>query len=152
MEEIPASGRSPWRRKWRPTPVFLPGKSHGQRSLAGNSPGVMKSQTRLSRWKKERIKGWRERGRRQVTDRCLAILAPGFHPRHMQMKPLLLFWFSTKCLEPMWHSGCIDIWARRVKCVWSQTLGTCRNSLGLLRSPWIMSRYKFSFTVLWANH
>ena len=28
-------GKIPWRRKWQPTPVFLPGKSHGQRSLAG---------------------------------------------------------------------------------------------------------------------
>ena len=28
----------PWRRKWQPTPVFLPGKSHGQRSLASYSP------------------------------------------------------------------------------------------------------------------
>ena len=28
----------PWRKKWQPTPVFLPGKSHGQRSLAGYSP------------------------------------------------------------------------------------------------------------------
>ena len=28
----------PWRRKWQPTPVFLPGKSHGQRNLAGYSP------------------------------------------------------------------------------------------------------------------
>ena len=28
----------PWRRKWQPIPVFLPGKSHGQRSLAGYSP------------------------------------------------------------------------------------------------------------------
>ena len=28
----------PWRRKWQPAPVFLPGKSHGQRSLAGYSP------------------------------------------------------------------------------------------------------------------
>ena len=27
-----------WRRKWQPTPVFLPGKSHGQRSLVGCSP------------------------------------------------------------------------------------------------------------------
>ena len=27
----------PWRRKQQPTPVFLPGKSHGQRSLAGYS-------------------------------------------------------------------------------------------------------------------
>jgi len=30
--------RIPWRRKWQPSPVFLPGKSHGQRSLAGYSP------------------------------------------------------------------------------------------------------------------
>ena len=28
----------PWRRKWQPTPGFLPGESHGQRSLAGYSP------------------------------------------------------------------------------------------------------------------
>ena len=28
----------PWRRKWQPTPVFLPGKSHEQKSLAGYSP------------------------------------------------------------------------------------------------------------------
>ena len=28
----------PWRSKWQPTPVFLPGESHGQRSLVGYSP------------------------------------------------------------------------------------------------------------------
>jgi len=28
----------PWRKAWRPIPVFLPGESHGQRSLAGYSP------------------------------------------------------------------------------------------------------------------
>ena len=28
----------PWRRKWQPTPVFVPGVFHGQRSLAGYSP------------------------------------------------------------------------------------------------------------------
>ena len=27
-----------WRRKWQPTPVFLPGESHGQRRLADYSP------------------------------------------------------------------------------------------------------------------
>ena len=32
------AGKIPWRRKWQPTPVFLPRKSHGQRSLAGCSP------------------------------------------------------------------------------------------------------------------
>jgi len=31
-------GKIPWRRKWQPTPVALPGKSYGQRSLAGSSP------------------------------------------------------------------------------------------------------------------
>ena len=30
--------KSPWRRKWQPTSVFLPGKFHGWRSLAGYSP------------------------------------------------------------------------------------------------------------------
>ena len=39
---IPGLERFPWRRKtpleWQPTPVFLPGKFYGQRSLAGYSP------------------------------------------------------------------------------------------------------------------
>ena len=34
----PWVGKSPWRRKWQSTPVLLPRKSHGQRSLAGYSP------------------------------------------------------------------------------------------------------------------
>ena len=31
-------GKIPWRRAWQPAPVFLPGESHVQRSLAGYSP------------------------------------------------------------------------------------------------------------------
>ena len=43
---IPESGRFPWRRKGQPTSVFLPGESHGQRSLAGYSPsGHKESET-----------------------------------------------------------------------------------------------------------
>ena len=34
----PQVGEIPWRRAWHPTPVFLPGESHEQRSLAGYSP------------------------------------------------------------------------------------------------------------------
>ena len=34
----PWVGKIPWRRKWQPTPVFLPGKSHGWRSLIDYSP------------------------------------------------------------------------------------------------------------------
>ena len=38
MGLILESGRFPWRRAWQPTLVFLPGESHGQRSLAGHGP------------------------------------------------------------------------------------------------------------------
>ena len=34
----PWFGKVPFRRAWHPTPVFLPGESHGQRTLAGYSP------------------------------------------------------------------------------------------------------------------
>ena len=37
-----------WRRKWQPAPIFVPGESHGQRSLAGYSPQGRKSQTRFN--------------------------------------------------------------------------------------------------------
>ena len=35
---IPGLGGSPWKMKWKPTPVFLPEEFHGQRNLAGYSP------------------------------------------------------------------------------------------------------------------
>ena len=38
MQEMgfdPRAGKIPWRREWQPTPVFLLGEHHGQRSLAG---------------------------------------------------------------------------------------------------------------------
>ena len=41
MQEVgfnPRVWQMPWRRAWQPTPVFMPGKSYGQRSLAGYSP------------------------------------------------------------------------------------------------------------------
>ena len=41
------SWEDPPRRKWLPTPVFLPGESHGQRSPIRYSPRVAKSQTQL---------------------------------------------------------------------------------------------------------
>ena len=34
----PWVGKIPWRRAWQPTPVLLPGESHGQKSLVGYSP------------------------------------------------------------------------------------------------------------------
>ena len=34
----PWARKMPWRRAWQPTPVFLPGEFHGQRSLVGHNP------------------------------------------------------------------------------------------------------------------
>ena len=41
-------GNIPWRKEWLPTPVFLPGESHGQRSLVGYSPWGRKEWERQS--------------------------------------------------------------------------------------------------------
>ena len=41
----PWVGKIPWKRKWQPIPVFLPGKSIGQKSLVGYGHRVAKSQT-----------------------------------------------------------------------------------------------------------
>ena len=40
----------PWRRSWQPTPVFLPGESHGQKSLAGYSPWSRRVRHDWSTW------------------------------------------------------------------------------------------------------
>ena len=45
---IPGLGKIPWRRKWQPTPVFLLGKSHGQRILAGYSSWVTKMKVKVA--------------------------------------------------------------------------------------------------------
>ena len=45
LGSIPGSGRSPRRRKWLPSPVFLPRESHGQRSLGATVHVMAKNQT-----------------------------------------------------------------------------------------------------------
>ena len=47
----PWVSKIPWRRKWQPTPVFLPGESHGQRTLAATVHRVAQSQARLKQLK-----------------------------------------------------------------------------------------------------
>ena len=48
LGSIPRLERFPWRREWLPTPIFLPGEFHGQRSLVGYSPWGHKESDRLS--------------------------------------------------------------------------------------------------------
>ena len=45
----PWVGKIPWSREWQATPVFLPGKFHGQRSLVGYSPWGRKEVVRTER-------------------------------------------------------------------------------------------------------
>ena len=50
-----------WRRKWQPTPVFLPGKFHGQRILVGFSPWGLKdldTAKHLSKQTKKTVRHW----------------------------------------------------------------------------------------------
>ena len=49
------AGKIPCRRKWQPTAVFLPGKSHGQRSLVGYSPWGHKRVVHNSVTKQEQL-------------------------------------------------------------------------------------------------
>ena len=57
-----------WKRKWQPTPVFLPGECHGQRSLAGYSPWGRKRvghncAPRLGGGRKGQVEGGKEGAR-----------------------------------------------------------------------------------------
>ena len=46
MQVLSLGWKIPWRRAWQPSPIFLPGESHGQRSLAGYGPwGHKESET-----------------------------------------------------------------------------------------------------------
>ena len=55
----PWVGKSPWRKKWQPTQVFLPVKSHGQRSLVGYSTWGSKRVRHDFTTKQEHHLGWR---------------------------------------------------------------------------------------------
>ena len=54
----PCVGKISWRRKWQPTPVFLPGKSHRQRILVGCSPRGRK-ELDTTYWLNNNMMTWR---------------------------------------------------------------------------------------------
>ena len=61
LASISGSGRFPWRRKWQSTPIFLPGESHGQRSLVGYSPKSQKI-TEVTQQACVHVGGWKVKG------------------------------------------------------------------------------------------
>ena len=60
VKNLPANPwvrKIPWRRKWQPFLVFLPGESHGQRSLVGFSPKGRKESDTTERPNKKSVVG-----------------------------------------------------------------------------------------------
>ena len=94
----------PWRKKWQPTPVFLPGKSHGQRSLMGCSPWGW-NRSDMTEWVKNnfvRREVWRRDG--SFTENiCGSVSA--LSTVHPATGPLSWPWviISKKQLLPSWH-------------------------------------------------
>ena len=60
-----------WRRKWQPTPVLLPGESHGGRSLVGYSPWGHKESDMTDN------QGKLLQGRWEITTKCKQLLGHG---------------------------------------------------------------------------
>ena len=56
----PWVGKIPWGRKWHPTPVFLPGKSHGQRNLGDYSPWSCEESDTIEQLNNNKNLTWRE--------------------------------------------------------------------------------------------
>ena len=84
MQEIgfdPWLGKIPWRREWLPAPVFLPGKSQGQRGLVGYSP-----------W------GLKESDMTKQQSRCAQPLSSGKNPRRSQLK-------TPRSQAPCWRAA-----------------------------------------------
>ena len=76
-----------WRRKWQPNPLFLPGKSHGQRSLAGYSPWDLKESEMTQQISPHA--NLAPRSLKVTVDLCLFCSLPKLQsPRHSQQKIL----------------------------------------------------------------
>ena len=75
MGLIPGSKKIPWRRAWQPTPVFLPGESHGHRNQLGYSPGGCKELDTTGAATHTRVHAWFQEPDRSYKN----YLPPHFH-------------------------------------------------------------------------
>ena len=86
----------PWRQKWQPTPVLLPGESHGQRSPAATVHRVAKSQTRLKRRSMHACLWSEFYGILSSKNLTLSIIS-----LFLSLVPLINIWFQL--LSHVWH-------------------------------------------------
>ena len=105
-----------WRRKWQPTPVFLPGESQGQGSLMAAVYGVAQSRTWLKRLssssssiaiKEFKILKKRKVGQVKVKSRKRRMEPPPGHladPSSATQQPLNISTLSVSLLSPWWFN------------------------------------------------
>ena len=131
VKKLPANagdwvGKIPWSRKWQPTPGFLPGESHGQRSLVGYSPqGHKELKTNEHACMHDHL--WWERGcRLQCLDvlKFLGHLRPSSWGHDQQVT--VWFWPGFAISEDV---SVREGWAshRNLMCFWSRALISCWN-------------------------
>ena len=80
----------PWRRKWQPTPVSLPGNFHGQRSLEGYSPWGCK-ESDMTEYTCAREK---KKVKEKVTQSCPTLCDPMDYTVHGMLQVRILEWVA----------------------------------------------------------
>ena len=119
----PGVGNIPWRRAWQPIPVFLPGESHGQRSLVGYSPGGHKESnvtewlsiahvghnSRTQIWLTQRTSKWGKAVGAGLPRSPNSTCPRATCPAHVVINPLKLF---IKNSHSLWYNRAL-IWLPR---------------------------------------
>ena len=131
----PWMGKIPWRRAWQPTPVFLPGESHGQRRLAGYSPGGHRELDTTEQPEHARMH----------TGKSIQVIAFPMSPssEFLPWDPSCASWIKSNCLflvSNKWHGEAIERkHGRRGRCRVNKTIcclcGTyvCPRALSVLQ-------------------
>ena len=95
---IPGVGKIFWREEWKLTPVFLPGESHGQWSLAGYSPWCRKESNTIEQltllWALPWWWMWKFFFLFKVTQSCLTLRSHGVYTVHEIFQARILEWIT----------------------------------------------------------
>ena len=134
----PLVGKIPWRRAWQPASVFLPGESHGQRSLVGYSPWCHKSQTRL-KWlstKERTISGTQGMvfGNQDVHSGIIKA----------QLRSFVFHQFSSLPTHNLWHQYHIHL----VSCSHSIFSAHCGGTLDSMDEGILHLRIQFTYWIM----
>ena len=134
----------PWSRKWHPTPVFLPEKSHGQRSLAGCSPwGCKELNTRAET---EQRNNSNMQNRRIPGLETVWRLPVQLAANRRECSPASAFPPLSPLRKAFWADGSIVSLRVRVSYVWPKVHGIqlCKRS-ALLFNQWLFPRLLLQF-------